>query len=134
MVASVRRFPRSISATASASELPWVSNWTASCVRSLSVCAATDLNCTICCSTWLLASPVFCATLFMAVTKSATRVTSVLSISPMFSCAPESTSCNRMLASRRRSNSAVVSERSIPCVSAISDIAVEAVCFDFSTA
>jgi len=45
-----------------------------------------------------------CATSFMAATKSATRVTSVLSISLMFSCAPLRTSCRRMLASRSRSN------------------------------
>ncbi len=36
---SVRRLLRSISATASASERPWVSNWAASWPRSVSVCA-----------------------------------------------------------------------------------------------
>ncbi len=54
-------------------------------------------------STSLLAVPAFCATSFMAATNSDTRVTSVLSMSLMFSCAPLSTSCSRMLASRRRS-------------------------------
>src|SRR5262249_36542463 len=47
----------------------------------------------------------------MAATKSATRVTSVLSISLILSWAPESTSCSRMLGSRSRSNRAVASER-----------------------
>ena len=70
----------------------------------------------------------------MADTKSDTRVTSVLSISLMFSCAPLSTSCSRMLASRRRSNRAVVSDRSMLCVSRISETAEDAVCFDCSTA
>ncbi len=88
----------------------------------------------MCCSTWLLATPVFDATSFMAETKSDTRVTSVCSISLMFSCAPLKTSCSRMLASRSRSNSAVVSERSMPWVSSISETAADAVCLDCSTA
>ena len=81
-----------------------------------------------------LVVPVCCETWFMAETKSATRVTSVLSISLMLSCAPLSTSCSRMLASRSRSNSAVVSERSMLCVSSISETAAAAVCFEDSTA
>ena len=84
-------------------------------------------------STSLFAAPVLVATSFMAVTKSATRVTSVASIPLMFSCAPLSTSCSRMLASRRRSNRAVVSDRSMFCVSRISETAVDAVCLDCST-
>ena len=121
---SVRRLLRSISATASASERPCESNWVASCDRSVSVSVVTVRNALMCCSTCVLAVPVFAATSFMAVTNSATRFTSVLSISFMFSCAPLSTSCRRMLASRRRSNRAVVSDRSMPWVSSISETAV----------
>ena len=100
---SVRRLLLSISATASASERPCVSNWPASCDRSLSVSSDIDLKLAMLRSTSLLAEPAFCATSFMAATKSDTRATSVLSISLMFSCAPLSTSWSRMLASRSRS-------------------------------
>ena len=70
----------------------------------------------------------------MAATNSETRVTMVRSIELMFSWAPLSTSCSRILASRRRSNSAVVSERNMPCVSSMSATVAEAVCFDSSIA
>ena len=85
-------------------------------------------------STSLLAEPVFSATSFIAETKSDTRVTSVLSISLMFSCAPLRTSCKRMFASRNRSNSAVVSDRNMFWVSRISETAAEALCLECSTA
>src|SRR5262249_2654036 len=84
-------------------------------------------------STSLLAVPAFSETSFMAATKSATRATSVLSMSLMFSCAPLRTSCRRILASRRRSYSAVVSARNMLCVSCISLTAADAVCLDCST-
>ena len=70
----------------------------------------------------------------MAATNSETRVTIVRSSELMFSWAPLSTSCSRILASRRRSNSAVVSERSMPCVSSMSAMVADAVCFDSSIA
>ena len=82
----------------------------------------------MCWSTWLLVTPLRSATSFMVATNSETRVTSVFSIALMFSCAPLSTSCSRMLASRSRSNSVVVSERSMLCVSSISETLAEAVC------
>ena len=56
----------------------------------------------------------------MAETKSATRVTSARSSELRLSWAPVSTSCSRMLPSRRRSNSATVSVRRIFEVSCIS--------------
>ena len=70
----------------------------------------------------------------MAATNSETRVTIVRSSELMLSWAPLSTSCSRILASRRRSNSAVVSERSMLCVSSISATVAAAVCFNSSTA
>ena len=88
----------------------------------------------MCWSTWLLVTPAFSDTSFMVATNSETRVTSVFSIALMFSCAPLSTSCSRMLASRSRSNSVVVSERSMLCVSIISETLAVAVCFDCSIA
>ena len=66
----------------------------------------------------------------MAVTNSDTRSISVFSSALMFSCEPESTSCSMMLASRSRSNSAVVSARSILWVSIISLTVEVAVSFD----
>jgi len=98
------------------------------------VCAAMVWKPVMLRSTSLFAVPVFCATSFIAETKSATRVTNVLSISLMFSCAPLKTSCSRMFASRSRSNRAVVSERSMFWVSRISETAADALCFDCSTA
>ena len=56
---SVRRLLLSISATASASERPWVSNWLASCDRSLSVSSDIDWKLAMLRSTSLLAEPVF---------------------------------------------------------------------------
>ena len=88
----------------------------------------------MCWSTWLLATPLRSATSFMVATNSETRVTSVFSSALMFWCAPLSTSCSRMLASRSRSNSVVVSERSMPCVSSISETVAVAVVFDCSIA
>ena len=79
-------------------------------------------------STRSVASPVEPVTSFMAVTNSDTRSTSVFSSALMFSCEPESTSCSMMLASRSRSNSAVVSARSMLCVSSISLTVAVAVC------
>jgi len=70
----------------------------------------------------------------MAATNSETRVAIVCSIELIFSWAPLSTSCSRMLASRRRSNSAVESERNMVCVSNISATVAAAVCFDSSIA
>ncbi len=67
----------------------------------------------------------------MAATNSDTRSISVFSSALMFSCEPVSTSCSMMLASRSRSNRAVVSARSILCVSIISLTVVDAVSFDF---
>ena len=58
----------------------------------------------------------------------------VCSIEFMFSWAPLSTSCSRILASRSRSNSAVESERNMLCVSSMSATVAAAVCFDSSTA
>ena len=88
----------------------------------------------MCWSTWALVTPLRSDTSFMVETNSDTRDTSVLSIALMFSCAPLSTSWRRMLASRRRSNSVVVSERSMLCVSTISLRLEEVDCFDFSIA
>ena len=71
---------------------------------------------------------------FVAVTNSVTRCISVFSMAPMFSCAPVSTSCSMMLASRSRSNNAVVSLRRILCVSIISLTEAVAVSFERSIA
>src|SRR6516165_8590521 len=71
-------------------------------------------------STRPVASPVDWVISVMALTNSDTRSMRVFSRAPMFSWAPLSTSCNMMLASRSRSNRAVVSERSTVCVSSIS--------------
>ena len=65
-------------------------------------------------------------------TNSETRVTSVFSIALMFSWAPLKTSWSRMLASRSRSNSVVVSERSMLCVSSISATLADVACRDCS--
>ena len=81
-------------------------------------------------STRSVASPVEAVTSFMAVTNSDTRSISVFSSALMFSCEPDSTSCSMMLASRRRSNRAVVSERSMLCVSSISVTVAVAVSFE----
>ena len=70
-------------------------------------------------SVWV-ATPLREVTSFMAETKSATRVTSARSSELRLSWAPVSTSCSRMLPSRRRSNSATVSVRRILLVSCIS--------------
>ena len=70
----------------------------------------------------------------MVATNSETRVTSVFSIALMFSWAPLRTSWSRMLASRSRSNSVVVSERSMLCVSSISETLADVVCRDCSIA
>ncbi len=70
----------------------------------------------------------------MAVTNSETRSTSVFSSALMLACEPESTSCSMMLASRSRSNKAVVSARSMLCVSSISLTVAVAVAFDCSIA
>ena len=88
----------------------------------------------MCWSTWSLATPLRSDTSFMVETNSETRVTSVFSIELMFSCAPLRTSCSRMLASRSRSNSVVVSERSMLCVSSISETLADVVCRDCSIA
>ena len=85
-------------------------------------------------STRAVASPVAPVTSFMEETNSATRSTSVFSSALMLACEPDSTSCNMMLASRSRSNSAVVSARSILCVSSISLTVEVAVDFDSSIA
>ena len=85
-------------------------------------------------STRVVASPVAAVTSFMAVTNSDTRSISVFSSALMFSCEPDSTSCSMMLASRSRSNSAVVSARSMLCVSSISLTVAVAVAFDCSIA
>ncbi|MBA7621356.1 hypothetical protein ES703_28717 [subsurface metagenome] len=70
-------------------------------------------------SVWV-ATPLRLVTSFIAETKSATRVTSARSSELRLSWAPVSTSCSRMLPSRRRSNSATVSVRRILLVSCIS--------------
>ena len=70
----------------------------------------------------------------MVATNSETRVTRVLSIALMFSWAPLRTSWSRMLASRSRSNSVVVSLRSMLCVSIISETLDVVICFDCSIA
>jgi len=67
-----------------------------------------------------VAMPLREVTSFIADTKSATRVTSARSSELRLSWAPVSTSCSRMLPSRRRSNSATVSVRRILLVSCIS--------------
>ncbi len=128
MVASVRRLLSSISATALARSRPWPSNWVASSPRPATTRPVTSLKLVIVDSTRAVASPVEAVTSFMELTKSDTRSISVFSSALMFSCAPESTSCSMMLASRSRSNSAVVSERSMLCVSIISLTVDVAVC------
>ena len=104
----------SISATASASERPCVSNWPASWVRSVSVWrgdrleagdAAARPRC------WRRRSSAPRRSWPRRNRRRASPACSRCSL--MFSCAPLSTSCSRMLASRRRSNRAVVSERSM---------------------
>ena len=85
-------------------------------------------------STLAVASTVAPVTSFMEETNSATRSTSVFSSALILACEPDSTSCNMMLASRSRSNSAVVSARSILCVSSISLTVEVAVDFDSSIA
>src|ERR1051326_4965473 len=57
---------------------------------------------------------------FIVATNSVTRLDSMVSIWPRLSWAPLSTCCSRPFASFSRSNIAVVSERSMPCVSSIS--------------
>ena len=93
-----------------------------------------ELNEPTCCSMMAALLSLLAVTSFMAVTNAATRVTIVRSSELIFSWAPLSTSCSRMLASRRRSNRAVVSDRSMPCVSSMSAMVAEAVCFDSSIA
>ena len=85
-------------------------------------------------STRPVASPVDWVISVIALTNSDTRTMSVFSSAPMFSWAPLSTSCSIMLASRSRSNSVVVSERSIVCVSSISFTLDVAVSFDWAIA
>ena len=70
----------------------------------------------------------------MADTKSATRVTSARSSELRLSWAPVSTSCSRILPSRRRSNRATVSVRRILLVSCISVTAATETWRDWSIA
>src|SRR5262249_9466849 len=79
-------------------------------------------------------APVLLLRSVIAATNSDTRVAIVCSIELIFSWAPLSTSCSRIFASRRRSNRAVESERSIVCVSIISATVAAAVCLDCSIA
>ena len=81
-----------------------------------------------------MVTPLRSDTSFMVETNSDTRVTSVLSIALMLSWAPVSTSCSRMLASRSRSNSVVVSARSMLWVSSISETLADEVWRDCSIA
>ena len=117
-----------------ASERPCEVNWSASSPRSCSTLVVTLLNVPRCCSTLAVVAPLLLLRSFMAATNSETRVAMVCSIEFMFSWAPLSTSCSRILASRSRSNSAVESERSMVCVSSMSATVAEAVCLDSSIA
>ena len=104
---------------------PWASNCAASCERSSSTVAVTVLE----------ALPIWSATRLLAcagargdVVHDGRRIRTRgrparFRAAAIFSCAPDITSCSRILASRRRSNSATVSVRSMPCVSIISETA-----------
>ena len=131
---SVRRLLRSISATASASERPCVSNWPASWARSLSVWVVMVWKPAICCSTSVLATPVFCATSFMAATNSETRVTSVLSIVAhvLVRAAQHLLQQDVGLAQPLEQGGRVGAQHAVRLE--ISETAEDAVCFDCSTA
>ena len=116
----VERLACSTMPAASTSVLPCASKCVDSELRSSSAFDVLSLKMPSWSSSVWVAVPLRVVTSFIAETKSATRVTSARSSEFRLSWAPVSTSCNRMLPSRSRSNSATVSVRRILLVSCIS--------------